>query len=101
MAEFYQERAFTVSKLAPVGFPLQEADLDQLAGADKAANAGTVRRIFAGEERGPVRDAVLLNAGAALFVADRCRSLMEGWDLAEQLIADGSATRKLKELTGK
>jgi len=39
-----------------------------------------VRRILRGDERGPKRDAVLLNAAAGLFVANRARTLSEGWD---------------------
>jgi anthranilate phosphoribosyltransferase len=73
--------------------------LGDLLGGDKAANAATARRILLGEERGPKRDAVLLNTAAALFVAGRSRSLVEGWDLAERLIATGAAAAKLSELT--
>jgi anthranilate phosphoribosyltransferase len=99
VAEFYQERGFTVSRFSPENFPLQPAVLADLVGGDKQANAETVRRIFAGDERGPKRDAVLLNSAAALFVAGRSRSLIEGWELAESLIASGAATSKLAELT--
>ena len=49
--------------------------------ATKSVNAEIVRRILAGDERGPKRDAVLLNAGAALFIAGKTKSLAEGWDL--------------------
>lgn len=99
VAEFYQERGFTVSRLSPDNFPIQSASLADLAGGDKAANAITARRILMGEERGPVRDAVLLNTAAALFVAGRTRSLVEGWELAEHLIVNGTAAAKLNELT--
>jgi anthranilate phosphoribosyltransferase len=98
VAEFYQERGFTVSQLAPENFPLQSAVLADLVGGDKVANAETARRILGGEERGPKRDAVLLNTAAALFVAGRSRSLIEGWELAEQLITSGAAQRKLAEI---
>lgn len=98
VAEFYQERGFTVSQLSPENFPLQSATLADLVGADKVANAETARRILGGDERGPKRDAVLLNTAAALFVAGRSRSLVEGWELAEQLIASGTAQRKLTEI---
>ena len=99
VAEFYQERAFAVSRLSPDNFPVQSATLVELVGGDKAANAETARRILLGEERGPKRDAVLLNSAAALFVAGRTRSLVEGWELADHLIADGTAAAKLEELT--
>jgi anthranilate phosphoribosyltransferase len=98
IAEFFQERGFTVSTTAPDPFPLQPATLDDLLGGDKNQNAGIVRRILAGDERGPKRDAVLLNAGAALFVAGKTKSLVEGWALAAATIDGGQAKAKLAEL---
>lgn len=98
VAEFYQERGFTVSKFNPDNFPMQPATLADLVGGDKHANAETARRILRGDERGPKRDAVLLNAAAALFVAGRSRSIMEGWELAEELIRSGAASAKLEQI---
>lgn len=98
IAEFYQERGFSASKLAPGEFPLQPAVLSDLVGGDRHANAVTVRRIAHGEERGPKRDAVLLNSAAGLFVADRVRSLAAGWELAADLIDSGAVETKLREL---
>jgi len=99
IAEFYQEHGLTRSTLAPTQFPIQPATLADLRGSDRTANAVTVRRLLRGEERGPKRDAVLLNAGAALFVADRVRSIAEGWEAAAAVIDDGRAWNKLRELT--
>lgn len=98
IAEFYQERAFSVSTMSPRDFPLQPARLADLAGGDKHANAEIVRQILRGKERGPKRDAVLLNCAAALFVAEKSTSLTEGWSLAEELIDSGKALAKLEEL---
>ena len=100
IAEFYQERGFTVSTTRPELFPLQPAVLADLLGGDKMANAGIVRDILSGRERGPKRDAVRLNAAAALFVAGKARSLAEGWDLAGETIDGGRAAAKLAELAG-
>ena len=99
IAEFYQERGFTVSSFSAEQFPLQPATLADLAGGDRDTNAEIIRRILRGDERGPKRDAVLLNAAAALFVASRTRSLSEGWDLAGELIDGGTAWKKLQSLT--
>ena len=60
-----------------------------------------MRRVLAGDERGPKRDAVLLNAGAALFVAGKVKSITEGWELAANLIDGGRATAQLKALSGR
>jgi len=98
VAEFYQERGFTYSTLDPVSFPLQPATLADLRGGDKHANAEIIRRILNGAERGPKRDAVLLNAGAALFVAGVASSMAEGWEIATAVIDDGRAVTKLQEL---
>jgi anthranilate phosphoribosyltransferase len=100
IAEFYQERGFTTSLLQPGDFPVQPATLADLAGGDRMANAEIIRRLLHGDDRGPKRDAVLLNTAAALFVASRCRSLSEGWDLAASLIDGNQASNQLKQLAG-
>jgi anthranilate phosphoribosyltransferase len=98
VAEFYQERGFAASVLSPEQFPLQPVALADLLGGDKFQNAEISRHILRGDERGPKRDAVLLNAGAALFVAGRVKSLAEGWELAATTIDSGRAGAKLAEL---
>ena len=98
IAEFYHARGFTVSGLALENFPLQPAALADLLGGDKFQNAEITRKILRGEDRGPKRDAVLLNAGAALFVAGKTKSLVAGWELAATTIDAGAAEAKLIEL---
>ena len=100
LAEFYHERGFTKFVLSPEHFPIQPATLADLHGGDKLVNAEIIRRILRGAERGPKRDAVLLNAGAALFVAGKVKSLAEGWELAGETINSGLAAAKLSELAG-
>ena len=100
VAEFYHERGFTASTLTLEHFPLQPARLEDLLGGDKFQNAEITRNILRGAERGPKRDAVLLNAGAALFVAGKVKSLAEGWELAGETIDGGAAAAKLAELAG-
>ncbi len=99
VAEFYHERGFTASVLTLEHFPLLSATLGDLLGGDKIHNAEITRNILRGKERGPKRDAVLLNAGAALFVAGKASSLVEGWELVEETIDSGAANAKLAELT--
>jgi anthranilate phosphoribosyltransferase len=98
LAEFYQERGFATSVLTLENFPLQNVTLADLLGGDKIQNAEIARNILQGKERGPKRDAVLLNAGAALMVAGKTRSLIEGWELAAETIDAGKAAAKLKQL---
>lgn len=99
IAEFYQERGFTVSTLTTAEFPLQQASLADLLGSDKVANAKIVRDILSGVDQGPKREAVLLNAAAALFIAGKTKSLADGWTLAAKTIDSGRAQAKLAELT--
>jgi anthranilate phosphoribosyltransferase len=98
IAEFYQERGLAASILPLEQFSLLPARLADLLGGDPNTNAEIVRRILSGGERGPKRDAVLLNASAALFVAGKTKSLVEGWDLAGETIDSGRANKKLLEL---
>jgi len=98
IAEFYQEHAVTCSTLSPGSFSLQPATLADLRGGNREVNASLIRRILRGEERGPKRDAVLLNAAAALFVADKTKSLVAGWELAAETIDSGRAAAKLAAL---
>ena len=98
IAEFYQEHGFAVSTSAPEAFALQPATLADLLGGDRQVNAEIIRRILRGDERGPKRDAVLLNAAAALFVAGKTKSLVEGWNLAGETVDGGRGDKKLSEL---
>jgi anthranilate phosphoribosyltransferase len=98
IAEFYQDRGFSTSTQSPSDFPVLEATLADLEGGDRQANAQIVRQILTGRERGPKRDAVLLNTGAALFVSGKTKSIAEGWERAAELIDDGAASLKLEEL---
>ena len=98
IAEFYQDRGVHLTEFSPAALALQTASLVDLRGGTAHENAAILRRILSGEERGPKRDAVLLNAGAALFVAGQVRTLTDGWDRAATLIDTGAASAKLEEL---
>jgi anthranilate phosphoribosyltransferase len=99
VAEFYHDRGFNLSSFSPAPLPIQPASLKDLSGGDRFDNARIVREVLAGKDRGPRRDAVLLNAGAALFVAGRTRTIAEGWQLAGEVIDRGDASRKLEALS--
>lgn len=78
-----------------LGFELRSAD--ELRGGDPDTNAEIAKRLFAGEP-GPVRDIVLLNAGAGIYVGGRADSLAEGVELATASIDDGRAAAALEAL---
>jgi anthranilate phosphoribosyltransferase len=71
---------------------------EELTGETPAVNAQIVRDVITGKERGARRDIVLLNAAAALVVADKAHDFGAAWKLAAELIDSGSAGDKLKAL---
>ncbi|MEM9745175.1 MAG: anthranilate phosphoribosyltransferase [Actinomycetota bacterium] len=80
---------------ADVGLPA--ATPDDLRGGDVDENAAAVRSVLGGAE-GPHRDIVLLNAAAALVVAERAADLSDGLDIAAAAIDDGSTAGVLDSL---
>ena len=76
-----------------VGLP--RGSKSDLAGGTPAENAALTRAILSGAETGPRRDAVLLNAGAGLYVAGRAASLADAVRLAAEHIDSGAALRTL------
>ena len=85
------------STVDPLDYGLARAPLAALAGGTAAENAAIVEAVLGGE-RGPRRDVVLLNAGAALVAAGRVGRLAEGIELAAATIDEGAAARLLDEL---
>jgi anthranilate phosphoribosyltransferase len=81
----------------PADFGLTKASPEALKGGDAAKNAAIVRAVLSGEA-GPQRDVVLLNAGAALFVAGDAETVKAGIAKAAAAIDDGSAKGVLDKL---
>jgi anthranilate phosphoribosyltransferase len=79
-----------------IGLPAAANEL--LRGGAAAANALLTERILKGDELGPKRDVVLLNAAAALMVGGYVPDLKAGVALAGQLIDNGAAYQKLEAL---
>lgn len=98
IAEYYQDRGFHTSAMDPMHFGFQPVCLEDLRGGDRRENAYILRQILAGKDQSPKRDAVLLNAAAALFVSGKAKSLNEGIDLTTELIGTGKALAKLDAL---
>ncbi len=83
--------------IQPAGLGLEPVSSDDLAGGDPQTNASLVRSVLSGKP-GPHRDIVVLNAGAALFVANIAHSLDEGVAAAQQSIDSGAAASVLDRL---
>ncbi|HYG72683.1 MAG TPA: anthranilate phosphoribosyltransferase [Actinomycetota bacterium] len=90
-----RDRAVTERTLDPSELGFRTAGLDDLRGGDVATSVTIARAILTGE-RGPRRDVVLLNAGAALAVADVAASLPEGIQAAAASIDEGHASTTLE-----
>jgi len=101
VAEFHHERGLNCSTLDPAIFPVQPAKLADLRGGGRDVNAAIVRDVLCGHDRGPKRDAVLINSAAALFISGRAGTLLDGWQLAGEIIDSGKADQKLRDLATK
>jgi len=84
--------------VAPADFGYDVLPPAELAGGDPATNAMLVQEILAGKRGGAGRAAVAMNAGAAIYLADRAPTLSAGIELAESVIAEGSAIGVLDQL---
>ncbi len=80
--------------IEPLDYGLSRASAEDLRGGDAARNAAILRSVLSGES-GPKRDVVLLNAAAALQVADVVDSWDAGIALAASVIDDGRAIATL------
>jgi anthranilate phosphoribosyltransferase len=91
----------TVDTIDPVDYGIARAPIEALRGGDAEFNAAVAHRVFAGE-RGPVRDAVLLNAAAAMAahrgVSGNLHEQIEiGLATAATVVDNGSAARLLAD----
>lgn len=88
---------FQTYEITPEQFGYKRCDKNDLTGGSPEENACITRAIIGGEDRGPKRCAVCLNAGAALYITERAKTMEEGVRMAEQLIDTGAAQEKLEE----
>ena len=88
---------FTSYEITPEQFGYERCEKGALTGGTPAENAEITKAILKCEEKGPKRQAVCLNAGAALYIAGKAASIEEGVKLAESLIDSGAALKKLEE----
>jgi anthranilate phosphoribosyltransferase len=92
----FQDGGFRTCVVCPEDVGLARCDKNDLTGGTPEENAAFTRAILAGE-KGPKRDAVLLNAGAGLYAGGKAATLSEGVRLAARLIDGGDALRKLSQ----
>ena len=88
---------FQSYEITPEQFGYERCSKGDLAGGTPAENAEITKAILRGEENGPKRQAVCLNAGAALYIAGKAETMEVGVRMAEELIDSGAALKKLDE----
>ena len=84
--------------ITPEEFGITRCSKEDLVGGTPEENAAITRAILNGEERGPKRDAVLMNAGAALYIGGKAETMKDGIALAASLIDSGAAARTLEKV---
>ncbi|MTH76359.1 anthranilate phosphoribosyltransferase [Paracoccus aestuariivivens] len=87
----------TEFEISPEDAGLAVHPFEAIMGGDPSQNAAALRGLLAGD-KGAYRDAVLLNAAAALLIAGKAADLREGADMARESIDSGNAKVKLEAL---
>ncbi|HLY67157.1 MAG TPA: anthranilate phosphoribosyltransferase [Chloroflexota bacterium] len=87
----------TSYEVGPDKFGLTSADLAAIQGGTVEANLTMANEALSGKP-GPIRDVVLLNAGAGLYASELADTIKEGIDLAADVIGSGRAREKVEQV---
>lgn len=93
----FRDGNYKTYTITPEQFGFTSCKKEDLVGGTPAENAAITLGILKGGDKGPKRNAVLLNAGAALYIAGKADSFENGIKLAGELIDTGTALAKLEE----
>ena len=85
-------------ELNPEDFGIKSCDIDQMKVQDAKASAGIIKGILSGEENGPGRDIVVLNAAAALIACGMADDFKSAIEMAKNSINEGKALDSLQKL---
>ena len=88
---------FQSYEITPEQFGYTRCSKEALVGGTPAENAEITKAIVNGTEKGSKRQAVCMNAGAALYIAGKAETIEAGVRMAENLIDSGAAAAKLQE----
>ncbi|MBP7249610.1 MAG: anthranilate phosphoribosyltransferase [Selenomonas sp.] len=91
----FQDGWFKRYVIQPEDFGFTRCKKEDIKGGTPEENAAITRAILAGQEQGPKRDIVLLNAGAAIYLGGKAESIADGIDLARSLIESGAGLEKV------
>lgn len=93
-----QNGSIITYEISPEDFGLNRCTLEDIATGTPEINAGVIRDVFSGNNKGPRRDAVIINAAGALYIGGKANSFAEGIKLAGDIIDSGAAQAKLEQL---
>ena len=91
----FQDGWFKRYVIQPEDFGFTRCKKEDIKGGTPEENAAITRAILAGQEQGPKRDIVLLNAGAAIYLGGKAESIADGIDIARSLIESGAGLEKV------
>lgn len=94
----FRDGWFKEYEIEPEDFGYKKCDKSELEGGTPEENAEIIRNILNGTLRDGKRNAVCLNAGAAIYVAGKADSLAEGIKIAEETIDSGKAIERMNEI---
>jgi len=86
------------TELDPADYGISSTSIDELKTGDVITNAGIIRDILSGTETGARKDIVILNAAAAIIVADMADDFETAIKMAETSVSDGAAMVCLQKL---
>ena len=94
----YQNGWIKNYEITPEQFGFERCTKEDLKGGTPSENAEITRKILSGEIQGHKRNAVLLNAGASIYIGGKADSMAEGVKIAGELIDSGKALETLEKL---
>ncbi len=96
ICEFANGR-YTTYEITPEEFGFARCTKEDLVGGTPEENAQITRDILSGKDQSGRRATVLMNAGAALYIADKAASMEEGVKMAAELIDSGAALKAMED----
>ena len=81
-----KDNSVTAGEFTPEEFGIKPCRLEDISGGEPEENAEIMKNIFLGKESINRKNVVCLNAACAFLIADRVKSLKEGFDLAKEII---------------
>lgn len=87
-------------EVSPEDFGFKRAKIEDIQGGDGQLNAKIIENIFKGEISGPMKNVILMNAGAMIYLGGLAKDMFEGAKVAQNVLDSGLAHEKLSTLRG-